>query len=525
MRPKSVHWADIAAAKIVNERGDSDSYTVASGITPSGTVHIGNFREVITVDLVARALKDLGKNVRFVYSWDDFDTFRKVPQNLPEQEMLKEHLKRPISRVPDPYGEHSSYAEGNIKRFEKDLQNVGIEPEFLYQHARYSSGMYAEHMRQALRGCETLKEILNQYRKQPLADDWLPTAIYCEKCDRDQMEHQSYDGDWGYSYKCASCSHQATTDIRTTKNLKLNWRTDWPMRWEFEKVDFEPGGKDHSSQGGSYDTAKQIVDQIWGRKPPNYLQYDFVSIKGMAGKMSSSTGILMTLAQALRIYTPQMVRWIFAGQRPNHDFALSFDQDVIKTYDEFDRGENKIFNAVEGDKKIILLRRSYELSTVDNQVPAVQPKRPGFRDLCSRLQICDGDLQRTFKRYYAADYLTDADQACFFERAQCAWNWVEEFAPEEFKYRLNQKPVDMPLDDLSKDALAKLISLISESDLESLSTSELNQKIYDDVIKASGINGKDFFSVVYHRLIGRPQGPRLPGFIKEVGQQRILELL
>ena len=80
------HWADQQAAKIIKEKGDLPLYTCASGITPSGTVHIGNFREIITVDLIVRALKDRGKNVRFIYSWDDYDVFRKVPANMPHPE-------------------------------------------------------------------------------------------------------------------------------------------------------------------------------------------------------------------------------------------------------------------------------------------------------------------------------------------------------------------------------------------------------------------------------------------------------
>ena len=81
-KTKLVHWADQCADKIIRERGDLDLYTCASGITPSGTVHIGNFREIISVDLVVRALRSRGKNVRFIYSWDDYDVFRKVPKIL-----------------------------------------------------------------------------------------------------------------------------------------------------------------------------------------------------------------------------------------------------------------------------------------------------------------------------------------------------------------------------------------------------------------------------------------------------------
>ena len=87
--PLLCHWADQMADKIIREKGDLDSYTCASGITPSGTVHLGNFREIITVDLVVRALRDRGKKVRFIYSWDDYDVFRKVPANMPDPEILE----------------------------------------------------------------------------------------------------------------------------------------------------------------------------------------------------------------------------------------------------------------------------------------------------------------------------------------------------------------------------------------------------------------------------------------------------
>ena len=100
---KAAHWADNYAEKIIREKGDKELYVCASGVTPSGTVHIGNFREIITVELVVRALRERGKQVRFIYSWDDYDVFRKVPENMPKQEMLKDYLRQPITLTPDPY--------------------------------------------------------------------------------------------------------------------------------------------------------------------------------------------------------------------------------------------------------------------------------------------------------------------------------------------------------------------------------------------------------------------------------------
>lgn len=527
VQPVSSHWADTTAVRVIAQKGEKESYTVASGITPSGTVHIGNFREVITVDLVARALRKLGKKVRFIYSWDDFDTFRKVPLNLPKQEMLKQELRRPISRVPDPRGIAASYADYNIKMFEKDLPAMGITPEFLYQNQRYSAGLYAEQIRHALENRGKIAEILNRYRSEPLEDDWLPTAIYCEKCDRDEMDYEKYPGEWGYAYKCKSCGHEAVTDIRKTANLKLNWRTDWPMRWGFEKVDFEPGGKDHSSDGGSYDTAKLIVKEVFGQDPPVYLQYDFVSIKGGPGKMSSSSGNVVDLGQVLEIYSPEMVRWIFARQKTNTDFSIAFDEDVIKQHDEFDRFEEGVYKALANPTpKDMNNIRTYELSLPSGDIAKEKPFRPGFRVLCNRLQICGGSSERTLERYYQNDIKSEADRTSFLSRATRAWTWLEKFAGEDFRYALNgAKRTDLNLSGDQAAALQSLRDLIASTDLAQIDPKDLNQKIYDDVIHRHGLDGKEFFTTVYQMLINRDQGPRLPGFLKEIGREKLLDLL
>ena len=130
---KNIHWADTTADRIIRQRGDKETYVLASGITPSGVVHFGNFREVITVDLVARALREKGKKVRFIFSWDDYDTFRKVPANLPKQDMLSKYMFQPIVDTPDPFDEAESYAKHHEDAFEKQLDRVGIEVEPIYQ--------------------------------------------------------------------------------------------------------------------------------------------------------------------------------------------------------------------------------------------------------------------------------------------------------------------------------------------------------------------------------------------------------
>jgi lysyl-tRNA synthetase class 1 len=164
----TAHWADNYAEKIIREKGDKDLYVCASGITPSGTVHIGNFREIITVELVVRALRQRGKKVRFIYSWDDYDVFRKVPDNMPNREMLAGYLRRPITLTPDPHQTEDSYARHNEREMEELLPVVGIHPEYIYQSERYRSSGYAAGIRRALEHRQRLREILDEHRSTTL---------------------------------------------------------------------------------------------------------------------------------------------------------------------------------------------------------------------------------------------------------------------------------------------------------------------------------------------------------------------
>ncbi len=154
--------------KIIREKGEKEHYTCASGITPSGTVHIGNFREIISVELVVRALREKGKNVRFIYSWDDYDVFRKVPKNMPEPEMLSTYLRKPITLVPDTLGRAENYARGNEQDVERILPAVGVEPEYIYQAKRYRASEYAQGMRLALEKRDEIRAILDEFRTEPL---------------------------------------------------------------------------------------------------------------------------------------------------------------------------------------------------------------------------------------------------------------------------------------------------------------------------------------------------------------------
>jgi lysyl-tRNA synthetase class 1 len=519
MANQSVHWADITADQIIRQKGEKDMYVCASGITPSGTVHIGNFREIISVDLVVKALRSKGKQVRFIYSWDDYDVFRKVPKNMPKQEELAKFLRKPIISVPDPWGKEESYARANEVAVEKMLPVVGIEPEFLYQASKYMSSEYAAGIRKALEGKETIKALLNEHRSVPLGDDWWPVSVFCASCSMDNTSITGWNGEWEISYSCADCGHKETVDLREAKVVKLPWRVDWPMRWKHEGVDFEPAGKEHHSAGGSFDTAKNIVEAVFGGEAPVTFKYDFISIKGMGGKISSSTGNVISLPEVLKVYQPELVRYLFAGTRPNTEFAISFDLDVLKIYEDYDKAERVYFGAETMSKKREdKEKRAYELSQV-GPIPESLPFQVSIRHLGTILQIFEGDIQKTLH----ALEVPEQDRERIAVRSECAWNWIREFSPEDFRFTLKKPGVDLiSLSENEKQAVAALAQLVKT--LDSYSDKELNDAIYETA-RSAGLEPQQFFLVMYRILIGKEKGPKLAAFINTIGEEAILSIL
>ena len=512
------HWTDVAVENIIREKGNKEKYVLAAGITPSGVVHIGNFREIITVDLVKRALERKGKKVRFIYSWDDYDVFRKVPQGMPKPELLEKNIRKPIVKTPDTYGCHNNYAEHNQKAVEEAIPKVGIQPEFIYQHKKYQNGDYAAGIKTALENNDKIKEILNQYRKEPLSKAWLPISIFCPKCDKDTITKLEWKGDYDIYYQCA-CGQEETIDFRKKTFVKLKWRIDWPMRWNYEKVDFEPGGKDHSTAGGSYETGKKICKAVWNWDAPTYVMYNFISIKGGPGKMSSSSGNVIDLNDVLEIYEPELVRYLFAGTRANKEFNISFDTDVLKIYEDYDKCERIYFGEEKvNEKETEKQKRIYELSQI-GKIPTMLPYQPGFRHLTTVLQINQLDVNKAVK-YLEEQLKNDFDKKRLKTRTQCAKNWLHKYAPEDFKFTVQNKC----LVTLAKEE-KKILQQLAERLLEKEWTDvDLHEEIYV-LCQGNNFSPPEFFKLVYKVLINKEKGPKLASFILEIGRERVAKLL
>ena len=516
-----MHWADQTAEQIIKEKGSKKEYVVATGVTPSGTLHIGNFREFITGDFIAKALRNKGKKAIFYHYWDDYDVFRKIPINMPKQDVLEKNLRKALICVPDVVCDnHKSYPEHNEKDVEKYLPVVDVKPTILRQSELYQKCVYKEEIKTALENIEILKEIFNKHRKEDLGEDWLPISVYCEKCYL-EAEHIEYNGDYKVSYKCG-CGHKAQIDFRKKGLVKLKWRIQWPAWWHNKKVDFESAGKDHFAAGSGIETGREIQKRIYKTEPPLGFCFGWISIKG-GGQFSSSGGVIATLKDVLDVYEPSIVRWLFAGSRPSSEFAISFDLDVLKYYEDFDRCERIYYKKekTKDKKEYEKQKRVYELSAV--KIAKKIPFQPPFRHLTTMYQFYQGDWKK-IKEYYKQNLKTKEDEDRLKLRTDCVGNWLEKHAPEDMKFEVQEKiseDVKKSLSSGQKKALQ-----ILKKRLETKKYSE--DSLYEDfmnICNEAVIKPLEFFRGAYKVLLNKEKGPKLASFIMLLGVKRVIKIL
>lgn len=516
---ENVHWADNSAQKVIERFPNEEVYTVASGITPSGIIHFGHFREIITSEFVRKSLEKKGKKTKFIYSWDSYDAFRKVPKNVPNPEEYAKHLRLPDAQMPDPWGCHESFAEHFMQDAEETLKVFNFPIEFQRQHLIQTSGEYAEGIKKYLNNLDVAKNIINKFRDEDrqLPNDWMPLTVYSQDTGKDTTKVLSYDGDYTIEYENSETGYKNKINFKQTPIVKLAWRLDWPMRWAHFGVNFEPGGKDHSTPGGSYETGCDIVREISGREPPLYTFYNFVGMKGQGGKISSSSGNGATIGDTLKIYSPELILFIFAGTRPNAEMALSFDVDVIKIYEDFDKLERLYYGLEEekNEKKKSTLMRTYELSKVNGrEYPQTCPLQPSLRHLSTIAQAQEFDFEKV-KEFYEIN--TFFDEQRLKERLECVKNWLELYAPEEFKFSIVAKI--SPSTPQEKEILSQVKLSLEKQD----NPKELF-KDFKEIAQNNNLEIAEFFTLMYQLFINKDKGPKLGGFMIE-NKQTFLKLL
>lgn len=524
-----MHWSEKIAAEVVRQRPDKEEYVCAAGISPSGTVHIGNFRDVATAYFVAKALRKMGKKSRLLISWDEFDRCRKIPSNVREVvgDTYDDYIGCPYVDIPDPWGCHENYAVHGEQEFMKGIEPFGIEIDWRYQADMYRSGKYVDHILTALQKRGEIFDILDSFRTQEAQpgerEAYYPVAIYCPHCKKDTTKIVSLSDDCHVAhYKCA-CGHEGDFDFTKDFNCKLAWKIDWPMRWLYEGVDFEPGGKDHASPTGSYQTSKVIAKKIYGCEPPVFQGYEFIGLRGATGKMSSSSGLNLSPEQMLKLYQPEVMLWLYAKTDPLRAFDFCFDDGILKQYFEFD----KMLEACRSGKADELTQSIMYNCAVEgrevNPVPMSLLVQMG-----SVVDFNVPMLETVFEKIG-----TPYKEADFADRLERAKYWLEQCAPDQVNRLRTGRNWDVynELSEQEKQEIADLHAYLAKG---GYTLDELNTNIYAIPANIRGLEPGtkelkaaqgQFFKTVYKLLIDKERGPRLYLFLYAIETERYLKLL
>jgi len=515
--------------------------TVASGISPSGPVHLGNLRELMVPHLIADEIRKQDAPCRHILSWDDYDRLRRVPNGFPES--FAEHIGRPLSAVPDPCGRHASWAEHFKEPLREALARLGIVVTEISQTQMYTSGAYTEQIVTAMRRRADIGAVLARYQTKRAAepdDDDPQTAVYypfrpyCAVCGRDDTTVTAFDDETTeITYICACGARVGPTPVAEVAG-KLAWKVDWPMRWAYERVTFEPAGVDHSSPGSSFTVGGHLVSEIFGGQMPLHFGYAFVGFTGGSSKISSSAGRAPTPADALEIFEPPLLRWLYARRRPEQAITLAFDAEVGRTYDEWDALSRRVAEGTAGALEQAVFARA--VGTAEGPLP-VTPRPLPFRTLASVADITAGDeaqILRILRLLTADDPVRSLDEVR--PRLDCAQAWVTEYAPPEERTQVREEP-DLArlaaLTDSERDALKLLTDgMAADWSLEGLTTllygiPKLQRGLPisappTDELKAAQ---RAWFILLYQLLIGKNTGPRLPTLLLALGQDRVRTLL
>ncbi len=454
-------WVTRAADDAIRHAGaDAELITCASGASPSGPVHLGNLREFLTVHFVAEEIRRRGLPVRHLHSWDDYDRFRKVPAGVDPS--WAEHVGRPLSAVPDPGGCHASWAEHFKEPLVAALHEMGVEMESVSQTELYAAGTYREQVLHAVRHRDEIEAVMARFRTKkavvegeddvPVEADVdeaadgtgalarFPFKPYCRECGRDTVTLTAYDDETtDLSYTCQSCGFEGVTNLATQNEGKLVWKVDWPMRWAFEKVDFEPGGPDHATPGSSYTVGKELVGPIFGWRAPSFVAYSFVGVAGMA-KMSSSRGGVPTAADALEILEAPMVRWLYVRRQPRQVFNIDFGAEVVRLYDEWDALGKKAADPAKRDGAVLAWERASSTAAA-GRLPTPPVPVP-FRLLSGVADVTAGSLPLISRTVASSGFAHDS-VAELEPRLSKAVTWIGN-QPEEERTTVRDGPGRRP---------------------------------------------------------------------------------
>ncbi len=534
-----MHWSEEIAQKLIERHPDKEEYVCAAGVSPSGSVHIGNFRDFATPLFVVKALQKKGKKAKLLVSWDEFDRCRKIPANV--QAVVgsdyDKYIGCPYVDIPDPWGCHESYAAHFEEEFLKGIEPFGMELDCRYQAEMYRSGKYTKDIIEAIQKRDEIFEILDSFKTKDLSKSeeerraehdaekvaYSPVSIFCPECHTDFTKITAFSENGTEADYVCRCGHSGHFDFKTNFNCKLGWKVDWAMRWRYEQVDFEPGGKDHAAPTGSYSNSKIISKKIFGYEAPLFQGYEFIGIKGMTGKMSSSSGLNLTPDTLLKLYQPEVLLWLYAKTDPTKAFDICFDDGILRQYFEFDK---MLTDCREGKANELTQSILYNCTVPGREIDTVPMAL--LVQLGSVVNFNVPMLETVFEKIG-----TPYKEAQFADRLARAKFWLEQCAPDQVnRLRVTRNfEVFDALSDEEKKEIELLHAYIAKG---GYTLDELNTELYAIPKQVFGTDMTDkelkaiqgtFFKNVYKLHIDKERGPRLYLFLYAIESDRYVGLL
>jgi lysyl-tRNA synthetase class 1 len=499
-------WTFIEAEKIadrIKHQIPPKGYVLfETGYGPSGLPHIGTFGEVARTSMVMNAFQKLYPDIPcklFAFS-DDLDGLRKIPDNIPNPDLIRPHLGKPLSTIPDPFGTHESFAHHMNARLCAFLDNFGFEYEFKSATKCYQSGLFDEILLKILQHYEEIMQIMLPTLGEERQATYSPFLPICPKTGQVlQVPISRYNLAEG-TVTYLDSQEEVTVPV-TGGNCKLQWKVDWAMRWCALGVDFEMHGKDLMS---SAELSSKICSII-GYAPPVLYKYElFLDEKGQ--KISKSKGNGLTMEQWLR-YAPLESLNFFMYQSPGKAKKLFFDV-IPKQVDDYLTFMGKYS---EGDINNPLWH------VHNNNVPKYNVGDLNFNLLLNLASACNPENKQvlwgfisTYSPSLAPENAPFLDQ--LVDHAIC---YYQDFVLPNKNYRIATEE--------EKSFLQQMLTLLKSLPANA-TAEEIQNQIYN-IAKSFNIELRSFFQAMYEILLGQSQGPRLGSFIKLYGISDTITLI
>ncbi|MCP5431794.1 MAG: lysine--tRNA ligase [Alphaproteobacteria bacterium] len=481
-----------------------------TGYGPSGLPHIGTFGEVARTAMVRHAFECLapGVETHLIAFSDDMDGMRKIPPNLPNQEMLKAHIGKPLSRVPDPFGTHESYAAHNNARLRAFLDEFGFAYEFMSSTATYASGAFDAALLRMIAVYDEVMAIILPTLGPERRATYSPFLPVSPKTGR-VLQVPLLGRDAAAGTILFADEDGTRTELPVTGgHVKCQWKADWALRWFALGVDYEMAGKDLID---SVTLSSKIVRALGGTPPEGFNYELFLDDNGE--KISKTRGNGLTIEEWLRYASPESLA-LFMYQAPRKAKRLYFDV-IPRAVDDY----LQFLKAYRGQDGAEAIR---------NPVWHIHAGHPPAEDvpltfalllnLVSASNSEDRSVLWGFIRRY--DKTLSPEKHPLLDRlVDYAITYFHDFVKPAKSFRPPTDKERAALADL-KDRFATLADETPDADGEAI------QAVVYEVGKAHGFEPlRDWFSALYEVLLGQSQGPRFGSFVALYGLGETVALL